>query len=116
MAEWTTDFLRELIDERDRLYKERHDSVRRELDAANAAHKQALDKAFEAAQSEQSTISEQLNSIRELNLTMERRISLLEAGRNQDSGRREPVQDVMKWLGALIIAALAWAAGHLIGK
>jgi hypothetical protein len=116
MAERTTDALYELMQERDRLYTERNETIRRELDAYNQTHKQALDKAFVAAKSEQDAILAQIQSTSAINLTMERRISLLEAGRSQDTGRREPIHDVVKWLGAVAIAIFGWFMGHMLNK
>jgi hypothetical protein len=113
MTEWrNAESLYELMQERDRLYTERRDAMRRELDASNEAQQMALDKALQAALDARASADAKIDNLGRLGMDAERRISALEAGRSQDTGRREPVHEVVKWLGAMAIAASGWIAGH----
>ena len=110
------DSLRELANERDRLYTERYTTQQKLIDTALAGQRDALDKAFASAQAalanEHSLIMEMLASLKAATADNRVEIEYLRNGASRMTGRDEPISAVVKWGAALLAGLLLVLVGH----
>jgi hypothetical protein len=109
-----------IIGQNDRLYQERYDGSKTALINAFAAQQAALDNASKASDAaikhEHEVIEARISVLNVTQAAVEKRVTSLEVTGGKDHGRREPVSEVIKWIGAILGVVISWVLIHTFGK